>query len=254
LFSQIQPVNLLNSSQQTLSSKDQVLLTNIFHAYNQTCISLRDDDVQSLPNDNTLSMKKLMNINSKKYTAFIDFYKLVPEFVKLPVNTKITLLKRNFTQVQRVNSSLTAHATGTVEDTNSLSVRRIFPDDLYCEVCICIQHFFPFVYDPLLLKILFIILIFSSSLSTRNSFEENFIDIQHLLSIQNLYIELFWRYLLSRCANYEKCVQILSTFVGRLLRSQTINSKLRDFVDETMTNQVDQLEPIMRAMWTNENK
>lgn len=237
-----------------LLPNDQTLLTNIFSAYDQTCISLRFHEHLQMPNDNELSLKKLMNSFSHMYVCFVDFFKLVPEFANLPVETKITVLKNNFTQIFRLNDALVTHATGAVQDANAVTFKRVFPEDLYAELCYCIISLFPFVYDPIFLKLLFIVLMFSTSLCTRYNPNEYNFNTNHIFSVQNYYIELLWRYILYRCSTYQQSVQLLMSFITRLLRSQLVNEKLAAYVSRVMSNQVDQLEPIMQAMWLNEKK
>jgi hypothetical protein len=257
LFLKIQPVNLSKYSYETystLSTNDQVLLTNIFSAYEQTCISLRYDKHLKMPNDNTLSLQKFMNSVSHIYVSLIDYFKFIPEFTNLSVDTKIFLLKNNLTQIVRLNSAIITHATGAVQDTNSIGFKNVYPEDLFSEVCRCIINLFPFVYDPIFLKLIFIILMFSPSLYTRYNINEKQIDTENIFSIQNHYIELLWRYILYRCSTYRQSVQFLTSFVTRLLHSQTVNAKLTVYIKKAISNQTDQLEPIMKAMWLSEKE
>ena len=251
----IQPVNLIKySSKSSLLSNDQSLLTNIFTAYNKTCIALRYDEHLKMPNDNSLSLQKFMNSVSKMYIAFVDYFKSIPEFKDLSVDTRICLLKSNFNQIFRLNSALIVHATGVVDDINSVGFKNVFPVCLYTELCQCIHNLFPFVYDPIFLKLLFIVLMFSSSLCTRFTVNQLLINTKGLLTIQNFYIELLWRYMLYRYSTSEQSIRMLTSFVTRLLRSQVVNEELSDYVNKTMSNHVDQLEPIMKAMWLDEKK
>jgi len=207
-----------------------------------------------MPNDNTLSLQKFMNSVSYMYISFVDYFKSIPEFRNLCIETKISLLKSNFNQIFRLNNALVVHATGAVEDTSTVVFKNVFPPDLYSELCYCVKNIFPFVYDPILLKLLFIVLMFSPSLCTRYNINEKLINTKETLSIQNSYIELLWRYMLYRYSTLEQSIRILTSFITRLLRSQIVTEELAVFVSKTMSNQVDQLEPIMKAMWLSEKK
>jgi hypothetical protein len=207
-----------------------------------------------MPNDNSLSLQKFMNSVSYMYTSLVNYFKLIPEFKRLSVETRINLLKNNFNQIFRLNSVLVIHATGAVEDTNTVVFKRVFPDDLYSELCYCVKNLFPFVYDPIFLKLLFVILMFSTSLCTRYDASEKLINTKELLLIQNFYIELLWRYMLYRYSTSKQSIRILTSFITRLLRSQIVTEELAVFISKTMSNQIDQLEPIMKAMWLNEKK
>ena len=186
------------------------------------------------------------------YISFIEFFKFIPEFKDLSIQTKIILLKNNFNQIFRLNSALIIHATGTIQDKNSIEFKHIFPNDLYSELCYCALNLLPFVYDPIFLKLLFIILIFSTNLCTRYDINQKFLNTEKLISIQNSYIELLWRYILYRSSTYRQSIRILTLFVTRLLYSQIVNEKLTEYISKKLSNQTDQLEPIMKTMWINE--
>jgi hypothetical protein len=229
-------------------------LANVFNAYEQTCVALHYHQHLKKTNDNTLSIEKFMNSVSHMYVALIDFFKFIPEFTNLSPEIKISLLKNNFNQIFRLNSALVVHATGVVDDTNSVVFKHVFPTDLYAELCHCIFALFPFVYDPMFLKLSFIVLLFSTSLSVRYDTDLKMIDTKTILAIQNFYIELLWRYILYRSSTYRQSVQVLTSFISRLLHSQIINDKLGGYISKIMPNQVDQLEPIMKTMWLTEKK
>ncbi|CAF4943261.1 unnamed protein product [Rotaria sp. Silwood1] len=251
----ISPVILLKHSQRThlsLSSNDQTLLANIFNAYEKTCVSLRFDELLKIPNDTTLSLQTFMNSFSHMYVALIDYFKSIPEFSNLSTEIKIGLLKSNLNQTLRLNNVLVMQATGVVDDINSIVFKNVFPIDLFIELCHCSMALMPFVYDPIFLKLIFIVLIFSTSLSIRYDTNEQIIPTKTILSIQNVYIELLWRYMLYRCSTYRESIGLLTSFITRLLHSQTVGEKLSQYINKIISNHVDQLEPIMKSMWCNE--
>jgi len=207
-----------------------------------------------MSNDNTLSLQKLMNSFSPMYVSFVNYFKSIPEFKNLPVDTKICLLKNNFIQIFRLNNALVIHATDILVDTNAVIFTRFFPEDIYSELCHCVKNLFPFVYDPIFLKLLFIILMFSTSLCTRYNGTEKIIHTENIFKIQNYYVELLWRYILYHCSSYRQSVQLLTSFITCLLRSQIVNEKVTVYISKVMSNQTNELEPIMEAMWINEKK
>jgi hypothetical protein len=60
--------------------------------------------------------------------------------------------------------------------------------------------------------------------------------------------------MLYRYSTTKQSIRILTSFITRLLRSQIANEELAAYVNKTMSNHVDQLEPIMKAMWLDEKK
>lgn len=203
-------------------------------------------------NDNTLSLPKLMNSISYIYLSLVDYFKNIPEFSNLPVEMRIILLKTNLNQVFYLNNALIVHATGTNDRLRTAVFKDLFPDDLYAKICSCILALLSFVNDPIFLKLLSIILIFSTSLNVHHDNYQPIIDTKGVFLIQNFYIELLWRWILSHCSTYRESVNLLTSFIRCSLHSQIINVKLHEFVNTINPNNIDQLEPIMKAMWLNE--
>ncbi|CAF0922943.1 unnamed protein product [Rotaria sordida] len=73
----------------------------------------------------------------------------------------------NFNQTFRLNNALIIHPTDIVDDINSVVFKNVFPVDLYIELCHCALALSPFVYNPIFLKLISIVLIFPTSLSIR---------------------------------------------------------------------------------------
>jgi hypothetical protein len=247
----------LNTESSSLSSNDQTLLTNILSAYDRTCVSLRYQQQLKMSDDNTLSLEKFMNSCAHIYMGLIEYFKVVPEFSNLSVNLKTSLVKNNLNQIFRLNSGLIVKATGLVDPNSSIFI-SIFPPDLFVELCKCIAEILPFVFDPILLKLLLIILMFSTHLNIQ--YDKNFIDTENASStlqifhIQNMYVEVLWRYILHRSSNFRQAVKLFSSFITRLVYSQYVNVRLNEFVSRLTPNKADQLVPIMKTMWLNEKK
>ena len=67
-------------------------------------------------------------------------------------------------------------------------------------------------------------------------------------SSQTMYVELLRRYLLYCGSSSRQAVKLFSSFVTRLIYSQSVNMKLNEFLSEITPNRTDRSEPIMRAM------
>ncbi|CAF1396622.1 unnamed protein product [Adineta ricciae] len=253
----IRPVNLLQHSHQTflyLSTTDQTLLTNILRAYDQNSDTIGYRTVIKMRDNDTISLQKLMNSVSGTYLAIVNYFRLIPEFNTLPIQVKAALLKSNLNQIIRLNSAIIIHAAGGREDPDRLALRHTFPADLYRELSRCAIDLFPFVYDPLFMKLILVVLIFSTSLSIRFTVGQSIIYPKNLIAIQDIYIELLWRYILYRSTSYRQSVRLLTTFITRLLHSQVISEKLTEHINKASPDQGNLLEPIMKAMWLDEQE
>ncbi|CAF1471325.1 unnamed protein product [Adineta steineri] len=252
----IRPPNLLNYSSSSLSSYDQTLLSNIFGAYDRTCVMLRFNEELQKSQDYVISLEKVMNSFAHMYMALIEYYKFIPEFSDLSVNIKKTLVKNNLNQLFRINNAVVIKATGITDDVSATIFVHLFPPDLFSESCKCMIALFSFIYDPILLKLILIVLMFSTHLNIRYDayqYEHNNENAtERIFAIQNIYVELLWRYILYRCSNFQQAVKLFSTFITQLVYSQYVSTKLNEYVAKISPNQTDQLEPIMKAMWLDE--
>ncbi|CAF1332701.1 unnamed protein product [Rotaria magnacalcarata] len=236
----------------SLSSTDEILLTNIFNAYEQTCAPLRYKQHLKMSHDEISSLEKLLNSISHMYLALVDYLKYVPEFSNLSIDTKICILKSNFNQIFRLNNALIIHATGADDDLHSATFKNLFPTDLYVELCNCISDLLPYVHDPIFLKLVSIVFIFSTSLTVRFDINPETLNTKTVLSIQNIYIELLWRWIQYRCSTYEESVRLFTSFITHILHSQIVGEKLSEYVNKMASKHADQLVPIMKAMWLEE--
>jgi len=199
-----------------------------------------------------------MNSCGDMYTALIQYFKFIPEFSSLSYSLKKSLIKNNLNQIFRLNNALILRVTGPVDDPNSTGIVNLFPPDLFLDLCKCIASLLPFLYDPILLKLFLIVLMFSTHLNIRydnnlTANEDNY-STYNLFNIQNIYVELLWRYIISRCSNYRNAVELFSSFITRLIYSQSISMKLNEYILQTISNQTDQLVPIMKVLWGNDQK
>lgn len=256
--SQIRSTNLLTFHSSSLSANDQILLTNIFNAYERTCVTLRYNQHNTIPKDDAFSLQRFMNSCGHMYTALIDYFKFIPEFSNLEISVKKTLIKNNLNQIFRLNSALIIQATGSVDDPDFPFFRRIFPPDLFVDLHKCIIALLPFIHDPILLKLIFIILMLSTHLSLQYECDSNESTSTHssnaMLNAQSIYVELLWRYIISRSSNYRQAVLLFSSFITCLIYSQNVSIKLQEYISRRTTNQTDQLVPIMQVMWSKDEK
>ena len=256
--SQIRSSNLLRFHSSSLSTNDQILLTNIFSAYERTCVSLKYEQHRNIPKNDTFSLQKFMNSCGHMYTALIDYFKFIPEFSNLSFSFKKSLIKNNLNQIFRLNSALVIKASGSVDDPDFPFFRRIFPPDLFIDLHKCIIALLPFIHDPILLKLIFIVLMFSTHLSLRYECDSNESESTDstivMFNAQSIYVELLWRYILSRASNYRQAVLLFSSFITCLIYSQNVSIKLQEYISRTTSNQAGHLAPIMQVMWSKDQK
>ena len=219
-------------------------------------MSLKYDQHLNLADDDAFLLRRFMNSCGHIYTALIQYFKSFPEFSYLSFHSKKSLIKNNLNQIFRLNSALVIKATGSVDDRDFPFFRRIFPPDLFTDLHKCVTALLPFLHDPILLKLILIILMFSTHLSLRYEYQANEFEdtgsTAQIFHAQNIYVELLWRYILSRGSNSRQAIRLFSSFISCLVYSQTVSMKLQEYIFRTISNQTDQFVPIVQVMWSND--
>jgi hypothetical protein len=206
-----------------------------------------------MPINETLTLGKFLNASANIYIGLIYYLKSIPEFDCLPTKTKLCLIKSNLNQICRIHSTFIIKVITPDLDKDSPVFLHIFPEDLYSDLRTTAIALIPFVHDPLLLKLFLIVLMLSTHMNIQ--YEKNFIEIdnenctRNIFNVQNIYIELLWRYILSRCSNYRQSVQLLNSFISRTLYSQVVQEKVNHFIHTVLPSQSQSLEPIIKSIW-----
>jgi len=212
----------------------------------------------NMPVDGTLTLEKFLNASAKMYMSLIYYFKLIPEFNNLSVESKLSLIKSNLNQICRIHSTLIMKIVTPDLDKDSPVFLHIFPKELYFEIRSTSTALIPFVHDPLLIKLFLTVLMLSTHMNIQ--YEKNQIEInnenftRNIFNVQNIYIELLWRYIRSRYSNYRQSVLLLTSFITRTLYSQLVQEKMNKFVRTILPSESQSLEPIIKSVWISEKK
>ncbi|CAF1442102.1 unnamed protein product [Rotaria sordida] len=241
-------LRMSSSSIQYLSSSDQVLLANIFHAYENTCIVAKNTTLHNFPTIQHTSIHTYMNEVSSEFHVTIEYLKLIPEFNNLIMDDKVRLIKNHIGTMLHVNEPLIIPVPPinlVVSWTNILGIEmseRLLKRNKIIE---------QYIFDPVILKVILIILVLSSG-NCRNI---DYIDMNQIcddsLSIfraQNIYVELLWKYILSRSPGEKHAVKFLNKLMMFLLYAQNLHLHL-DYYVHSLKDEIKRMEPIMQSMW-----
>ncbi len=102
----MQPPSLLRITQNTvqyLSPSDQVVLDNIFYAYENTCVAAKNSQFQCYPVPQHTSIHKFVNEISLRFSIFIEYFKHIPEFADIAIDDKLRLVKNDFGIMININ-------------------------------------------------------------------------------------------------------------------------------------------------------
>ncbi|CAF5088226.1 unnamed protein product, partial [Rotaria magnacalcarata] len=236
------------NSAQYLSPLDDGRLSNIFHAYEKTCIAARNTQFPSFPAAKYDSLHDFFNEISLAFPVFVEYFKQIPEFENITMDDRIRLLKNHFCIIVNINEFLMHPETSS----NLVATwTNLFGIDVTERLLKRNQLLEAFLYDFILLKLVLIVLVLSSS-NSRNIDDVDLDlicdDSLSILSAQNIYIELLWKYILSRTDNEKDAVKFFNKLMMCILYVQNIDMYIDGQICG-LTHEIDQLEPLVKNMW-----
>ncbi len=240
-------IRMSRTSVQYLSSSDQVVLANVLNAYENTCIVAKKNRFQSFPSIQHTSVHGYLNEMALLFPVFIEYFKHVPEFTNIITDDKTRLVKNHYGIMIDLNESL---MYPVIPSNLIITWTNIFGMDITRRLLKRNQILEQYVFDPILLKIVLIVLVLSSN-SCR--YREH-IDIDQIcddpLSIfaaQNIYVELLWRYILSRSTSTRDAVKFFNKLMMCILYVKDLDICIDSYVN-SLKYEVRLVEPIMQSV------
>ena len=240
--------HIITNSTERLSSSDQALLGNIFNAYESTCIVARNTSLENFPAVQYTSIHEFANELSTEFVVCIAYLKLIPEFNNLIMDDKLRLIRNHIGTIVHIHESI-MHPT--VSSNLVATWTNIFSLDITERLLKRRQIIEQYIIDPVLLRVILIILVLSSS-NCRNiaHINMNLIcdDSLAIFKAQNFYVELLWRYIVSRSSSDRTAVKFLNRLMLYILFAENLHLHIDDYVD-SLRDEVKQMEPLMQSMW-----
>lgn len=241
-----------SNSIQYLSPSDEMLLYNIFNAYEKTCIVAKNTQFPCFPATKHTALHDFFNEISLAFPVFIEYFKNIPEFISINIDDRIRLLKNHFCIVVNLNEFI-MHP----ETTSNLVATwtSLFGIDITERLLKRNQLLEAFAYDFILLRLVLIILILSSS-NARNT---NVVDLDlicddslSIFAAQNVYVELLWKYILSRSETEKDAVKFFNKLIMCILYVQNIDMYIDGYI-YALQDEIKQIEPLIQNMWPSAN-
>lgn len=233
---------------------DRDHLNNISHCYDK--YTGEPSFFSYNPPLETLHLRLDQFFNRKKQIIvnFIDYFKHLPEFRDLPIDDQVSLIKHNIRLILPLNYAILKSPSSsrfartqiqTVGCPNNANLHQMF--------CKLSNAFVQFVmFDPLIVKLLIVILFFNSKPTTTVSLREfsQYEKFQAIKSIQTTYTELLWLYLVDKCGE-KQAVLIYSKMVTQYLHIQIIIEKIDAIIrtNETVRYLDELLKTILQLTW-----
>ncbi|CAF3323324.1 unnamed protein product [Rotaria socialis] len=236
-----------------LSSSDQTLLTNIFSTYELIYEKKTRCQYELFPSLAHTSVHSFFNEYEERHKILIDYFKNIPEFSNLIVDDKIRLIRNHFGIMITINELMLSR---TMHDNLSASLKNIFGIHLATNTIRGSERILSYIHDPVLLKLVLIILTLSSSINKYRDdtdIDRIFDNSLAIFAGQNIYVELLWRYLVSRLSTEQNTVKFFNKLVLDLLFIQLACFNVERYMSN-LQDEVDQMKPLMQSMWPKSKK
>lgn len=232
----------------SLSPSDQVVLANLLATYESSCIAPTNARFPTFPTTQHTSIPAFLNECSALFPIFVEYFKHIPEFVSIDIQDRVRLIKNHCGIVISVNESL----LHPVPSSNLIvSWTNVFGMQITRLLLQRQKVMEPFTHDPVLLKILLIVLVFSCN-QCRScgpiETDDNYADPKAILTAQNVYVELLWRYILSRSAGLRNAVKFWNKLILCVLHTFSVCTQMDEFMS-SQTREMPKTGPLIQNMW-----
>ncbi|CAF4167469.1 unnamed protein product [Adineta steineri] len=236
--------NILHSDQSSHIDSQRTLLSNILHSHD--IFSTMSQMLLTVNNSPALSVETHSNvinpieIINQMFISMQSFISSSPDFRVLTVSEQTSLFERNLPGVVTFYSTLFFRHTGILRIPEYLNAFiTIYGSDIMLSLRHTIEQLDP---DPTLIKIILIILAFSSNcliVNTNKTMErDSLLDgTFRLLGSQDVYVELLWKYLISKYGydesvlRFARLIQIFLCIIKKLAIVYRNNATHRTIFD-----------------------
>jgi hypothetical protein len=224
-----------------------MLLTNIFGTFKRTHTLPDNNEYPSFPGVEHLQIHTFFNEYEERYKLYIDYCKLIPEFERLTIDDKKHLLQNHLVETVIISyQSLSKHISSSL----IISLQHVY-GPIFNEVKQIVERLFAYTYDPIVLKLVLIIQTLSNSINRYfggKNMKHVYADPLTVFAGQNTYVELLWRYLLSRLPSEQDAVRFFNKIMLDLLFLQRISLLIERHICGS-ANAINQMTPLMKSLW-----
>ena len=230
-----------------MSPFDQVILTNILHTYERVYSQKDIEPFTNAPVLRHVTVDTFFNDSEQRVRVLFDFFKLIPEFNKLPIMDRARLVRTNFGPLFHMNESILKRSS---HQNFMFSLKAAFGEIGAHQVRMSFEREQEYSYDPILLKLIMIIWCFSLGM---NKYTYNidasviYEDTLAIFASETVYVELFWRYLLSRLPSTEDAVKFFNSFILNALWLQRTCLAVDQFMLKSERN-VKNIVPLLQCI------
>ncbi|CAF5103436.1 unnamed protein product, partial [Rotaria sp. Silwood1] len=232
-----------------LSPIDRIRLNNIIHCYDQ--FSGEPSSSTYCPPSTVLCLRIDEFFNRKKpiFINFISYFKHLPELQTLNVDDQVSLIKQNIRLLIPLNYALLkTHINSKFRETPRIQtigcINNVNLHEMFRSLS---NSFVDFVtYDPVIVKLLVVILFFTANpLTTRSIYDPvQFKQLNNIKQIQSSYTELLWLYMLEKYGE-QNAIILFTKMITKYLYLQIVIDGIDSII--RMNNDIDNIDSLMQS-------
>ncbi len=236
-----------------LTISDRNLLTNVFGAYERIYPGTSNLQYPTFPAIEHNTVHTFFNEYQERYRQLIDYFKLIPEFIRLSIGDKVYLMQNHFGEIFHINEKIIARCfTQNLFSSN----KNMYGISLTNDLVHASDRIITYTCDSVLLKLVLIIRSLSSGINKCHDdlgLDLSYDDTLLIFAGQNIYVEVLWRYLLSRLPSEKEVVKFFNKLILDLLFLQRVCISVECHMS-SLESEVDKMEPLMQSMWSKADK
>ena len=182
------------------------------------------------------------------HMALIQYLTCIPQLKSLLATNKLSLFRNQFSIINHINVPL---VSPQLSNNMTASLQSIFGADLSARLVACIERMQPFLVDSMIVKLLLIVVAFASGIC-RDRHEQNINQISFETSVafaaQNVYVDLLWKYILSRSKTELEAIKLFDALVRFLLDLHDVHFLIDDYAS-SLPIEIEQIEQLIKHMW-----
>ncbi len=220
----------------------------MFGAYEHTYTLPDGGEHPCFPCIEHISVHTFLNEYEERHKSFIEYCKLIPEFDRLSIGDKTRLLQFHLIETIIMGDMLLSKFVSQ-KLLNSLD--NVYgPVGSQCTKQVA-RRLAAYMHDPMLLKLILIIQTLSNGFKRYDGNHHRIYMDDNPLAIfagQSVYVELLWRYLLSRLSSERYAVKFFNRLVLDLLFLQQVSSVVEHYVT-SLNHEIEKMNSLMQNLW-----
>ena len=236
-----------------LTLSDQTLLTNVFGAYERIYPGTNNCQYPTFPSIEHTKIHTFYNEYEERYKRLVEYFKLIPEFIRLSMSDKVHLMRNHVGEIFNINEQIVARS---VTHNLSASIKNIYGIRLGNNRLRANERIVTYTCDSVLLKLILIIRTLSSGINKYHDYVDldlSYNDTLLIFAGQNIYVEILWQYLLSRLSSEKEVVKLFNKLILDLLFLHRVCVAVERHMSG-LESEVDKMQPLMQSLWSKAKK